>query len=73
MPGILLTAFLGGGLALKVAWHTGHPADFSFGIGFSLADPFTTVLGRSFESGVFNLIAILAPYAVLSARAARNG
>jgi hypothetical protein len=73
LPGILMTAFLGGGLVLKVAWHTGHPANVSFGIGFSLADPFTTVLGRSLESGVLNLVAILAPYAVLRLRAARNG
>ena len=73
LPGIMLTAFLGGGLLLQVAWHTGHPADISFGIGFKLADPFTTVLGRSLESGVLNLVAILTPYAVLRLRSARNG
>lgn len=73
MLGVVLTAFIGGGLLLQVAWNAGHPADIGFGIGFKLADPFTTVLGRSFESGVFNLVAILAPYAVLRLRAARNG
>lgn len=69
--GVVLTAFIGGGLLLQVAWNAGHPAEISFGIGFKLADPFTTVLGRSFESGVFNLVAILAPYGVLRRRMAR--
>jgi len=72
LPGILLTAILGGGLFLDVAWHTGHPADIRFGIGLKFADPFTTMLGRSPESVCLNLVAILAPYAMLRLRAARN-
>jgi hypothetical protein len=72
LAGAVLTAFVGGGLILEAGWHPGHPANVTFGIGFKLDDPFTTVLGRSLESGVFNLVVILIPYAVLRMRAART-
>lgn len=72
LAGAALTAFIGGGLLLDVAWQAGHPAVVRLGLGFKLEDPFTTVLGRSVETGVFNLIAILAPYAALRMRVARS-
>lgn len=72
LPGIILTAFIGGGLFMMVDWQTGRLAAVHFGIGFEVAPPFTTVMGRSVESGLFNLIAILAPYAALRLRVARS-
>ena len=71
--GAVLSAFLGAGFMMQVAWHTGHPADFSFGVGFKYADFLTDVWGRSIEGGIFNLISILAPFAVLRRRTAFLG
>jgi len=65
LAGAALTALLGGGLLMVVEFHA-H--DISFGVGLKYEDPFTTVLGRSFESAVLNLILILAPYAALRMR-----
>lgn len=70
--GAALTAFVGGGLVLEVVWHAGHPANIRFDLGFKLEDPFTTVLGRSLESGFVNLIAILAPFVLLRDRIGRT-
>lgn len=72
LPGVLLTAILGGGLIMAVDWQVGNPATVRFGIGFDFADPFTTMLGRSVETGIFNLVVILTPYSVLRKRIARS-
>ena len=63
----MLIALLGGGLIE----HINLRGD-NFGFGFEVLDPFTTVMGRSFETMIFNLIVILAPYAVLRQRMARS-
>lgn len=72
LAGVVLIALLGGGFFLQVAWHPGKPADVSFGLGLNYADPFSTVLGRSFESVILNLTLILAPYLALRLRPARD-
>jgi hypothetical protein len=72
LPGIVLTAFLGGGLFMMVDWQTGRPAAVHFGLGLEFASPFCTMTGRGLVSGLFNLIAILAPYAALRGRVGRS-
>jgi hypothetical protein len=66
LAGVVVIAIGGGGLIEGISWSGNN-----FGFGFQLADPFTTVLGRSLETGLFNLIAILAPYAAARMRMAR--
>ncbi len=67
LAGALLIALLGGGLIEQINLRGNN-----FGFGFQVLDPFTSVMGRSFETMLFNLIAILAPYAVLRKRMERS-
>jgi len=67
LAGVLVIAIGGGGLVEGISWSRNN-----FGFGFQLADPFTTVLGRSLETALLNLVLILAPYAALRMRVARN-
>jgi len=67
LTGAVLIALLGGGLIEHINLRGNN-----FGFGFEVLDPFTTVMDRSFETMLFNLIAILAPYVVLRHRMARS-
>ena len=69
LTGAIVTAVLGGGLIERIEMQGDR---FGFGFGYQIDDPFTTVLGRSFETILFNLAVILVPYAVLRKRMARS-
>ena len=62
--GAVLTAVLGCGLYLQLDWQAGHPAAVQFGVGYRVEPFFTTVWGHSPETGLFDFLAILAPYGV---------
>ena len=69
LTGTALVALLGGGLIEQIEFTRDR---FGFGFGYRIEDPFTTVLGRSFETMLFDLAVILAPYAVQRRRMARS-
>ena len=70
LPGAVMTALLGGGLVIVVDWHAGQPAEAAFGIGLQYKDFLTSIWGHSLEACFLDLMAILAPYALLKRRSA---
>lgn len=70
LPGAVLTAFVGGGLLIVIDLHAGNPAQAAFGIGLQYKDFLTSIWGHSLEACFLDLLAILAPYALLKRRSA---